>query len=78
MGTPQAGRHSHVTGGRLHCRIKAKSPAALPSRITAWNADVTEKKNLMFTVSKTSVGSDLFSSSAEAVVINRTVRVLWE
>ena len=51
--------------------MKAESPAALPPTITACNADITENKNLMFTGSKTSVGSDLFSSSADVVVINR-------
>lgn len=51
--------------------MKAESPAALPPRTTAWNTDITENKNLMFTVSKTSVGSDLFSFSADVVVINR-------
>lgn len=55
----------------LHWRMKAESPAALPPRSTAWNTDITENKNLMFTVSKTSVGSDLFSFSADVVVINR-------
>lgn len=44
--------------GELPCRMKAESPAALPLRITAWNTDITENKDLMFTVSKTSVGSD--------------------
>jgi len=50
--------------------MKEESPAALPSRITAWNTDITEKKSLMFTVSKTLVGSELFSCSADVVVIN--------
>lgn len=62
-------RHGHVTG--LNYMNESKKPASLTPRITAWNTDITGKKNLMFIVSRTSVGSDLFSSSADVVVINR-------